>query len=1048
MDRSFWHGVQFWVEALDTWSVVKALPIEAVQVQYHTARGAEPLRPVVWGQGWAEPDAACAVLEARLEVSPGAVRLVVDVDGEALLRIDGVPAWGVNPNHREADVSREAGRSIHVAVEVVPRGAFGRPLKNPQLRSMALRQIDPDIERVRWDLAVLRELGVRAATPLAVRNWLAPRLLEAIRPLMQLPPDLAAWEARERRRPDASVEASLYQRLIAHPGAVVGLNAVDRAALARAAAAAGERLRALSAELAATWPAGVGRLVAVGHAHIDLAWLWPIGETRRKILRTVATQDRLLDAFPDWGYLMSSPEMWQGVQDTEPALFRRMQAQLGAGRLQPAGASWVECDAQLPSAAAVLRHLRYAGRYFTAQAGERPRVAFLPDTFGFAGGWPTLLRLAGVDMMVTTKLMWNDTTRFPYTDFVWVGPDGSQVAVQLYGGAAAGYNGDGTLDDLDRAWANYEERGGTDRVLYTFGFGDGGGGPTREMLERLTRYREMPLVPRVEWGRLEDLIPEGTARARWPQHRGDLYLEYHRGVFTTQTAVKSGNRRWETRLNAVEAWSALAGIPAGELEDAWRRVLRNQFHDILPGSSIAEVYQDWREDMAAVEAVVEDRWAHVMAALPGGGSEAVLAVANAAGAAVPPSLQVFSAPGPVEVFTDGEWRPAAATHDGRWVVPVPGQPALSVARYALRPARDAAGMALGDVARQGDAVVVPLPEGRVAIGPEGIRSLVHGGRELVAAPSGIRGYLDHPAHYDAWELSPQYRETPVAWRHDSVAVAEHHPWRTVVRLIHRTGETVVTEYVAVDRQHGQVSAEVAADVRDRHLVVRWELETTLSAAAVDAEGLWGMSRHPTVPEAESQQAAFEWVAHRFVSLAEAQVGVAIANDGRYGHSAEGGRLGVTLSTAPLYPDPDADHVPAPIRLLIVPHGGRWATPAVHGAAQAWSHGVSAVVAEGTPGLYAPVAGLPENVVVLGLWPASDDSGDLVLTLGEVYGMQTEAVVSLGRGTGAASVDPISEAPGGKLAVAWDQGQQAMRVTLPAFGIGVVRWQAAPAEAAK
>lgn len=1043
MDRSFWHGVQFWVEALDTWAVVSRVDVEAATVQYRGPAGVVAEEPVAWGSAWSHPDATMAVLSAQVAVPPGSARLLVDVDGEALLRVDGQPAWGVNPNHREADLSPEAGRTVALTLEVVPRGAFGRPLANPQLRSMVLLSIDPAIERVRWDLAVLRELGMRSATPLAVRNWLYSRVLAVVGPLMALSPDWAVWEARERRRADASVEAGLYQRLVAHPGPVVGLEKLDRAEATRAIRAVGERLTALRAELEASWPEGVGRLLAIGHAHIDLAWLWPIGETRRKILRTVATQDRLLAAVPDWGYLMSSPEMWRGVQEGEPGLFQRMQVQTRAGRLQPAGATWVECDAQLPSAAAVLRHLRYAGRYFMAEARQRPRVAFLPDTFGFAGGWPTLLRLAGVEMMVTTKLLWNDTTRFPYTDFGWVGPDGSRVAVQLYGGAAAGYNGDGTLGDLDRAWANYEERGGTGRALYTFGFGDGGGGPTREMLERLRRYRGLPLAPRIEWGTLEDLIPEERTLSTWPQHRGDLYLEYHRGVFTTQTAVKRGNRRFETRLNAVEAWLALLGRGTDGMEDAWRRVLRNQFHDILPGSSIAEVYRDWRDDMAQVASVADTSWASVKASLPLAGPGDVLTVANAAGAAVPASLQVFQAAGPVAVEVEGVWRQAEPTHDGRYVVPVPGQSALSVARYPVR-ASAAATPSAEAPASEGDAVAVPLPHGRVVVGPEGIRSLVHQERELLAGPSGVRGYLDHPAHYDAWELSPQYRETEVPWHHDPLAVVEHHAWRTVVRLVHRTGSTVVTEHVAVDRVHGRVATEITADVRDRHLVVRWELDTTLQAAAAEAEGLWGMSRHPTVPEGENDVAAFEWVAHRFASLAEPGAGVAIANDGRYGHSVDGGRLGVTLSTAPLYPDPDADQEPAPVSLLIVPHDGTWATPAVHGTAQGWSHGLEAAVdTQAAPGLYAPLASLPPNVLVLGLWPASDQSGDLVLALGEAYGRQTDAAVTLPiPGAGATSVDPVTEEPNDGTRVRWDAERREATVSLSAFGIGVLRWQAA------
>jgi alpha-mannosidase len=1042
-DRSFWQGLGFWVDALDTWAVQEEFLVPDVRAQYRRGDDVLADEPVPWGGVWSVPGADVVVLSAKATLPAGRVRLVVDVEGEGLLRVDGAPAWGVNANHREADLSREAGRTVGLELFVVPRAAFGRPLHAPRFGSMRVRRLDPAIEKVRWDLAVLIELARRDATPLAARHWLEPRVLEALEPLTTMGPDLDAWRARAERRLESSVEAGLVERLIVEQGEVVGLRRADRTLLRAAIQESGQRLEGVLGELQETWPAGPGRLVAIGHAHIDLAWLWPIGETRRKIVRTVATQDRLLDGFPDWPYLMSSPEMWLGVEETEPDLFNRMRRQVEAGRIVPAGATWVECDAQLPSAAAVVRHLRYAGRYFLEKTGQRPEVAFLPDTFGFAGGWPTLLGLYGVRMMVTTKLLWNDTTQFPYTDFGWVGPDGSTVAVQVYGGAAAGYNGSGTLDDLDRAWGLYEQRGGTDRVLYTFGFGDGGGGPTREMLERLTRYRNLPMVPRVAWGSLQDLIPSPAALKRAPHHRGDLYLEYHRGVFTTQTLVKRENRRLETHLNALEAWSAALMLDGSAFADQWRRVLRNQFHDILPGSSIAEVYRDWREDMAPVQAFVDRRFEDVLDAIGPRGSEgeAVLAVANAAGVNVPPGLVVFSADRPPEVEVDGAWRRALPTHDGRYVLAIPGQPALSVARYRLRPAADAAdGVRPADSAPR--AVTVPLPHGTVTVAAEGIASLVHRGRELVVEPAGVRGFFDHPAQYDAWELSPQYREQPVAFSHDPPEVLEDSELRTVVRLCHRTGSTEVHEVVSIDRRHGRVATALNAEVRDRHLVVRWELPTTLTTAAAEAEGLWGMSRHPTVPEGLNDQAAFEWAAHRFVSLAEQHVGVAIANDGRYGHSVDGGRLGVTLSTAPLFPDPDADQMPASVNLLIMPHDGRWADVAVHGAAHAWSHGVRGVVRpDSAAGLFNPVGGLPDSLQVLGVWPATDGE-DLIVILGEVYGSAVTARVKpmMRQYVGVEGVDLVSEESLCAGTVSWDG--RAATVSLGPFAVSAVRFRSA------
>jgi len=278
-----------------------------------------------------------------------------------------------------------------------------------------------------------------------------------------------------------------------------------------------------------------------------------------------------------------------------------------------------------------------------------------------------------------------------------------------------------------------------------------------------------------------------------------------------------------------------------------------------------------------------------------------------------------------------------------------------------------------------------------------------------------------------------------------LSVVEDNPYRMAVRLGHRTGHTTVTETVVVDRVHGYVSTQVAQDVQDRHLVLRWEAPTTLVTSAAEADGLWGMSRHPTVPEGSNDQAAFEWVAHRFVSLAEQQVGLVIANDGRYGHSVDGGRLGVTLSTAPLYPDPDADQRPSPANLLLMPHDGRWATPRIVGEAYAWSWGMMAERVDAAPsGAFAPIGAIPDQVVVLGWWPAADGSRDVVVTLGETYGTGADFwLTAPWAARGAAAVDPVTEAAcPDDPRVKWAPDRQAARVVLKAHGMVALRFQRA------
>ncbi len=359
------------------------------------------------------------------------------------------------------------------------------------------------------------------------------------------------------------------------------------------------------------------RIVMTGHAHIDVAWLWPLAQTRRKAARTFATVLRLMEEYPEYHFTQSQPQLYDYVKEDEPALYARIKARVAEGRWEPTGAMWVESDTNVPNGESLVRQLVYGMRAFEAEFGRRTSLLWLPDVFGYSWALPQILRGAGITHFMTSKMSWNDTNRLPYDTFRWRGADGSEVLTHFITTPTAGqryftYNGHMTAEEVAGTYRVYNQKDINDNLLYLFGWGDGGGGPTRGMLEAGRRLGDLPGMPRIEQGPAEPLFaaieravlaPENLRKT--PIWEGELYFEYHRGTYTSQGRTKYAHRRAEVLLHEAELWSAAAHatddrLPGGQLDDAWRKLLLQEFHDILPGSSIDEVYVDAERDLAEV----------------------------------------------------------------------------------------------------------------------------------------------------------------------------------------------------------------------------------------------------------------------------------------------------------------------------------------------------------------------------------------------------------------------------------------------------------------
>ena len=761
--------------------------------------------------------------------------------------------------------------------------------------------------------------------------------------------------------------------------------------------------------------------IATGHAHIDTAWLWPIRETVRKCVRTFASAVALMDDEPDFVFSCSQAQQYEWIREREPDLFERIVAKVAAGQWAPVGGMWVEADMNLPSGESIVRQIVHGQRWFAEHLGVTCTEVWIPDVFGYPGSLPQVFAAGGMRRFVTQKLSWNRTNRFPHQTFWWEGIDGSRVLTHFP--PVDTYNAEMTPAELSESMERFAEHSWSDVSLIPFGYGDGGGGPTREMLARAARLADLDPMPRVELGTaarfFEHVEAEAAAGAPVPVWRGELYFETHRGTLTSQLRTKLGNRRCERLLREAELWmvtDALGGVEVDpqELDENWRTVLTQQFHDILPGSSIAWVHADAEKAFAKVADDLEQRISERLAPFAGQGA----VVANAATfdrAEVVVTSAAVPGDGPTQLLPDG--RRAA-------VVDAPG---LGLSRLLARP------LPAGPAGRESQVVVTDrsMANGQLAVSwaldgtLTSVIDIVRG-RELV--PPGQRAAElllapDHPVQYDAWDLESWTVDAsaPVGPA-DSIEVEASGPLVGIVAVRRTFGpSTAVVRYV-LRAGSARLDVEIEFDWQhDEHLLsMRFPLDVHADAATCGIQ--FGAVRRPTHASTTWDAAKFEVCAHRYVDVAEPDFGVAVLNDGRYGHGvlggpglggAQGSQVRVSLARAAKYPDPDADHGHHAVTLALLAHGPGAADVVreaerlnlplriIDGAA-------SDASASELPAPAVTVTG--RGVEVDAVKVADDGSGDIIVRLHEATGNRVAATVALSRRiTAAAACDLLEQA---------------------------------------
>ena len=718
----------------------------------------------------------------------------------------------------------------------------------------------------------------------------------------------------------------------------------------------GAAQQALDEGLAAAGSPLAVDIVAVGHAHLDVAWLWPTSQTRRKAARTFSSVLRLMEQFPDFSFTQSQPQLYRYVAEDHPDIFEQVRARVAEGRWEVTGGMWVEADCNLVGAESLARQFLLGRSFFRKHFGQAETpILWLPDTFGYPWTLPQLIRQAGLKYFMTTKISWNQYNRLPYDSFWWQGLDGTQVLTHFVTTPDVEaswyhtYNGDLSPRLVIGTWRNYQQKETHTELLTAFGWGDGGGGPTREMLENGRRLANHPGAPRVRLGSACEFFQnlEAQAGGRLPVWNAELYLEYHRGTYTSQARSKRANRKSEFLLHDAEflaAWAALATdyeVPHADLTRAWELLCLNQFHDVLPGSSIGQVYEDSAGDYEVVRTIGEQVRETALAALAQLLPEAAAFVAvnptSFGGRHVGLLPERLAAGQTLTDLASGEPLVTQPVEDGT-LVEVPHVDAYGLVALGSgdapfgfaqdRPPPPPAGMLAAHLVNGGAALENEML--RVEFDAAGDITRLFDkavGREVL--PPGQRAnvfqaFEDRPLGGDAWDIDIFYDDRQwTAEPAHSLSVIERGPLRAGLEIRRRLLNSEIVQRVTLCRGSRRFDFDTWVDWREHHVLLKVAFPVDVLSPVATYDVQWGNVQRPTHRNTSWDWARFETCAHKWVDLSEGDYGVSLLNDCKYGHDVQGNVIRLTLLRSPTFPDSEADQGEHRFIYGLLPHRDDW-----------------------------------------------------------------------------------------------------------------------------
>jgi alpha-mannosidase len=863
-------------------------------------------RPFRLGDTWGD-EGTSAFMRRRAEVpeefAGEKVMLRVHVGGDTLLRVDGTPYHGIDPFHNEAVLTESARGGEAYEFELESYVAWHAEKRYPFTFVLAeLATVDEDMWQAWWDFrAVEKALDIEPIDP-KLEQFLSDGLWEALKlvPLQEDDPE----RAREAIR------------------------------------AASEKLRA--DVYGSDRFQGEGLMHLVGHSHLDLVFMWPYREYVRKVGRTHSTMLRLMEQYPEFMFCQSQAKVYADMKEHWPDLYEQVKRRVAEGRWELIGAFWVEPDCNLISGESFVRQILYGQKFFEEEFGIRSRSCWQPDVFGLSWGMPQILARGGVEFFMTNKMAtWNDTNPWRKHTFWWEGLDGSRVLAVVPPGHFIG-----TVDPdiMDRQWRTFSDKEAVGETLHVYGWGDGGGGPDAEMIECGKRYADFPGLVRTRFSAAEEAFDSIREKAEAgpgiPVWRDELYLEAHRGTYTNKALLKKLNRRLEFLYRDAELVSSLVSLrgaeyPAASLQEGWQDLLTTQFHDALPGTHVPEVEMDLLAEYEHIRATGE-------AALEAG-LRTLFGEADAAG----DTLVVFNPQ--LHARSDAVAVPARALA-GR-VVCDPGGDPLPQQRVTALDGAEKVLVRPGEVPPVGYRVLEVRDGGppteppdslvatadtlenellRVRFSPAGeVVSLYDKELERELVPEGAAGnrfqmYEDTPGRYEAWDIAGTYVDHEIDLTGDaSMHVDEIGPVRASVVLEKPLAGSKLRQRISLAPGSRELVFETEIDWIERQRLLKVAFPLTINAFAATYDIAFGNIQRPTHRNTSYDEAKFEVPANHWMDVSEADYGVSLLNDCKYGHEADGNTIRLTLLKGATHPDPNADKGVHHFTYVLYAHPGTW-----------------------------------------------------------------------------------------------------------------------------
>lgn len=768
------------------------------------------------------------------------------------------------------------------------------------------------------------------------------------------------------------------------------------------------------------------RVSAVGHTHIDTAWRWRLLQTRDKAARSFASVLALMREYPDYIFMSSQAQLYDFVRKDYPPLFEQIVSRVKEGRWEAEGSMWVESDTNVVSGESLVRQFLVGKRYFRDVFGTDSKIMWLPDVFGYSASLPQIMKLADIDYFMTTKISWSEMDRLPFDTFLWQGIDGSEVLSHFIpsmreadreDGFQTTYNSGLNPDYMINGWRRYANKDLNETWLCSYGHGDGGGGPERSMLENGRRMREgiegcpqtVPETARAFFDRLAQQVRGNVHLPRW---RGELYLQFHRGTLTSQSRNKRFNRKSEILMHDCETLHALShtltgsAYPSEMLLEEWKLILLNQFHDILPGSSIEPVYEDSKAQYEQVLADGVELSADAIASLTANMelSQDSIVVFNTLGfarsdlAVCPmPELDEFA------LFdSDGSELPYQVSYDGKLLFPAKDVPAKGYKAFTIRKGKPSAFCPKVSA----DGTMFDTPYFSVSFDSScNISRFFHKPSGRTVAPQGevmgrLLAFEDRPNVYDAWEVKAFYDEKCRAIDDvQSCEIIETGALRTVMRVVRRFQESTIQQdyifYSDVDR----VDIQYTIDWHEKHILLKVDYPVDVNASRATFDIQFGNIERSAHNNTTWDFAQFEACGHKWADLSDNSFGLSVLNDCKYGWNVKEGHIRPSILRSATEPNPNQDRETHYVTYALYPHIG-----AVQDS-RVVQEGYELNVPLYTSFVHAKQGSLPaefsavscdKDTVIVETLKKAEDSDAMIVRTYETWNRKTDCTLSFGK----------------------------------------------------